>query len=577
MTLAADALSALRAATSECTATAGRTGVALANVLRGLFTGPTVIAAAAVRARLARGGRALPLPHLPNELLLQVVRHLDVRDLGRLACTCRQLYFGSPCPPLPTSVVEEELRQRAAEAWRWLPSSPPAGVSGWVSALLQREWRDSLEVSTVAAGESPHSLFVDANGARLACGFESELGTLGLPEDQEDEEDELLSLRTVLVPTPVPSLAGIRIRQVAAGFDCNLALSEAGRVYMWGGAWLELLELTEESQLVPTLIQELCHHRVRQVAISYDLCAAVTEEGLLFTWVTPIGEALYENEPEETRPRLGLGLDGATAGNALLPRCVTALKHERVGSVAVGNGFTLVTTEAGALFSFGGGGMDASLGHGNTGTCMLPKRVEALDAFYVATVAVASGGYYSLALTACGRVFWWGKFIKSTTELETQVLPQRVVSAFGGGRVRGIAASYTTAYAVTDAGVLFSWGCDSRFHGGTFPLEPGKGQVHRSPRPVAGLHGITVVGVSAGERHTLALAADGSVYGFGRGKALGIGWGLGGEEYPEWFEGDPVDEGEGQMILDTLGERNQLTPKKISGLVFFVPRAHRGE
>jgi hypothetical protein len=157
---------------------------------------------------------------LPTELLLQVVPHLGVRDLGRLACTCRQLYFGPP---------EEELRRRAEEAGRWLPSSPPASVSGWVPALLQREWRDSLQLGTVAAGSISHSLFIDAKGALLACGFEREPGTLGLPRNQ----DEDAQFRTVLVATAVPSMAGIRIRQVWAGHYCNLALSEAGRVYMW--------------------------------------------------------------------------------------------------------------------------------------------------------------------------------------------------------------------------------------------------------------------------------------------------------------------------------------------------------
>jgi alpha-tubulin suppressor-like RCC1 family protein len=95
-----------------------------------------------------------------------------------------------------------------------------------------------------------------------------------------------------------------------------------------------------------------------------------------------------------------------------------------------------------------------------------------------------------------------------------------------------------------------------------------------SPWPVAALHSITVVGVSAGDRHALALAADGSVYGFGGGNALGIGWGVGGDGYPAGFQGDQANEAEGQMILAETGERFQLTPKKISALVCSVLRAH---
>jgi alpha-tubulin suppressor-like RCC1 family protein len=120
-----------------------------------------------------------------------------------------------------------------------------------------------------------------ADGAVLVCGVEDERGTLGLPRNHEGE-DHLP--RTVLLPAPVPSLAGVRIRHVAAGFNCSLALSGAGQVYIWGQGCGGRLASDTEDRLVPTSVQELCQHRVRQVAIENDLCAAVTEEGLLFTW-----------------------------------------------------------------------------------------------------------------------------------------------------------------------------------------------------------------------------------------------------------------------------------------------------
>jgi hypothetical protein len=83
-----------------------------------------------------------------------------------------------------------------------------------------------------------------------------------------------------------------------------------------------------------------------------------------------------------------------------------------------------------------------------------------------------------------------------------------------------------------------------------------------------------VLSVSPGLRHALALAADGSVYAFGLGKALGIGWGVGGEGYPEGFQGDTANEAEGQVIVGRRGYRIQLTPKRIHGLVCSVPRKH---
>jgi alpha-tubulin suppressor-like RCC1 family protein len=101
-----------------------------------------------------------------------------------------------------------------------------------------------------------------------------------------------------------------------------------------------------------------------------------------------------------------------------------------------------------------GDGTRGNLGHGDTENRVLPKRVLALIPFRVATVA--AGLARSLALTACGRVFWWGSRIASATEFEMQTLPELVDSTFGGERVRSIAASLFAAYAVTEAGLLYA-------------------------------------------------------------------------------------------------------------------------
>jgi hypothetical protein len=166
------------------------------------------------------------LPQLPAELSIEVLKHLDVRSLGRLACTCRQLYFGPPCPPRPTSIVEATIRRRADEAGRWTPSSLPEGVSKRVPFLLEREWRSAMAMRTIAAGWN-RSFFVDASGALLVCGAEDvdEIGVLGL------QGGNSTAPLTVVTPTIVPSTARIRMRAVAAHEDYNLAVSEAGQVF----------------------------------------------------------------------------------------------------------------------------------------------------------------------------------------------------------------------------------------------------------------------------------------------------------------------------------------------------------
>jgi hypothetical protein len=91
---------------------------------------------------------------------------------------------------------------------------------------------------------------------------------------------------TAVAPTPVPSMAGVRDRTVVCHEHCNLALSEAGQVFAWGrvqSSQEEDIAGREWHAPVPTVMEELRHHRVRQVVAGCCHCAALTEGGALFT------------------------------------------------------------------------------------------------------------------------------------------------------------------------------------------------------------------------------------------------------------------------------------------------------
>jgi alpha-tubulin suppressor-like RCC1 family protein len=553
------ALGALRAATSECTATAtlfspaqAADAVALADKLRVLFSTSTTTAAMAEAQVVRDPAPPAPLlPQLPPELIVEVLQHLDVRSLGCLACTCRQLYFGPPCPPRPMSLVKAAIRRRADEVGRWTPSSLPAGVSNWVPFLLRREWQSAMEHRTVAAGLD-RSFFVNATGALLACGIEEEgeAGLLGL------QRGDGQTTFTAVEPTPVPFLAGMHVRALACHEDCNLAVSKAGGVFEWGAivppsvaddmGWCKWLPP------VPTAIEELQNHRVSRVVAGLSHCAALTEDGSLFTWQTR-REAEIELGDQ---PELGYGSYIHDSG---APYCVYALAGERVTSVAVGTHFTVAVTEAGAVYSFGVG--DGRLGQGKRGydDVFLPKRIEALDGAHVVTVA--AGDLHTLALTRCGRVYSWGGNGRDSpvhglgnesddggdsddgsecgdVDEDRYATPQ-LITALLGERVRALAAGPYISCAYT-------WG-----HGGSGNLGHGDAEHVRRPRLVQGLQGIRVVGVSICDTHTLALAADGRVYAFGEGPGLG--------SHSQGGEGEEAD-------------ATARSPQRIPGLVCMVPQ-----
>ena len=81
---------------------------------------------------------------------------------------------------------------------------------------------------------------------------------------------------------------------------------------------------------------------------------------------------------------------------------------ERIVAAACGGDHTLFVTEFGDCYTLGRG-REGQLGVGEQGvecwTCA-PRHVSALATETV--VAVAAGGFHSLAVTASGRVYEWG-------------------------------------------------------------------------------------------------------------------------------------------------------------------------
>jgi alpha-tubulin suppressor-like RCC1 family protein len=95
--------------------------------------------------------------------------------------------------------------------------------------------------------------------------------------------------------------------------------------------------------------------------------------------------------------------------------------------------------------------------------------------------------------------------------VEMGLLPTPV-EALRGVRVGSIGAAGWRSYAVADTGELWAWGKSSNLFS---PLGHGEEVPCLCPRPIASLRGMKVDAVTASDRHTLALADDGSVYAWG--------------------------------------------------------------
>jgi hypothetical protein len=137
---------------------------------------------------------------LPHDVLVDLLVRLKARDLGRLAATCRLLQYGHRSLQTP-SPVEDALRLRAR--LRGWSRTLPVNWRGAVKYFLRLARQDELEFHSIAASQSPMSLFVDSDGALRACGVEL--------QDKEDTEFLLANGAAAYPGTWALAAIGVRI------------------------------------------------------------------------------------------------------------------------------------------------------------------------------------------------------------------------------------------------------------------------------------------------------------------------------------------------------------------------------
>jgi len=506
----AAALAALQAAAHECQLAApsfsdeqAAQGLTITVQLRAHFLPPAATTQA-----------ASPLLQLLAELQAVILSNLDTCDLALLAATCRSLCRDAPAPPPSQRAigpVEAELRRRAEARGLDVGSSLPEGVTSWVACLLKRDRRDAQVMQAPLAAGRYHSIFIDRAGHLVTCGRGGLLG------HAMDPDANTQSLRHIGLPTPVPSMQDRRIVSVASSDAHCLALSAGGEVYSWGDDLYGSLGHGEVAGGdVPRRIESL--RRVERIAAGSSwTSAAVDEDGRLFTWGMAMLIVEEDEDPEleafAVTSGLGHELDAETEYQAT-PKRVDALSQERVVGVALGDGFTLAVTDAGAVFSFGH--QHTVLGHDSYEDEVLPRRIKALAETGRRFVAVAAGDHHALALTEEGELYGWGDGGANGHGREERT-PQRV-AALIGQRVKLVYAHGSASCAVTEKGELLTWG--GYIDVGHIGHRVQGTQIE--PTRVDGLSGVKISAVAMGYAHTLAADADGVVWAFGTRSTLGL-------------------------------------------------------
>ena len=455
-----------------------------------------------------------PSPHtpparlldLPTDLLLRALSRCDPADIARVAAV--SLLFHA-------SLAKEGIRLWAQERGFELPAQPEGEGCAvrWLcySALL----REANPPARAAAGYR-HSLFIDGEGRLSACGEASRpphnQGLLGHGEG-------VTQLNT---PTRLPStLGGERAVSVSVGAAHSLALTADGVVWSWGcGLSGRLGHGDEQDQLLPKKVEALAERRV--VAISAaNHSLALTADGAIWSWGRGLGGELGHGDTQ----------------SQLLPKKIEAFAGQRVVAVSAGFDHSLTLTADGAVLSWGYGA-NGRLGHGDGQNRLLPKKVEALAERRV--VAVSAGYGLSIAITADGAAWSWGLGASGKLghgDTQDQLLPKKVEALAAGQRIVAVSAGDFHSLALTADGAVWSWGRGGTFHGYGW-LGHGDEQNQLLPKKVEAFAGRRVVAVSAGAYHSLALTADGAVFTWGKGgdACLGHGEDLSDQVLPKKIE-----------------------------------------
>ena len=354
-------------------------------------------------------------------------------------------------------------------------------------------------VTAIAAGTS-HSIARTSDGKVFAWGYNG-FGQLG---------DGSTTTRTTPVAVDMSgALFGKTVLSIEAGASYNLAHTSDGQIFAWGdnssGQLGDGTANTRTTPVVVNMTDALLGKAVTAITAGAYHSFALTSDGQAFAW----GSNFYGQLGDRTTTQRNMPVGVYTGG---------LLTNKKVVANASGKNHSLALTSDGQVFAWGDNSR-GQLGDGTTTQRTTPVAIDTSGALAGKTViAIAAAEYHSLALTSDGQVFAWGynssgQLGNGSTSQQNTPVAVNTSGALAGKTVIAIAACSAHSLALTADGHVFAWGYN--FYG-----QLGNGSKSQQNTPVAvnmsgALAGKTVIAITAGAQHSLALASDGQVFAWG--------------------------------------------------------------
>mmetsp|Transcript_67455 Transcript_67455/g.161835 ORF Transcript_67455/g.161835 Transcript_67455/m.161835 type:complete len:689 (-) Transcript_67455:55-2121(-) len=198
--------------------------------------------------------------------------------------------------------------------------------------------------------------------------------------------------------------------------------------------------------------------------------------------------------------QLGVGILANAEDRARPPQLVEALRSVDVRHVACSGHYSCAVAESGELYTWGYG-KDGSLGHGDTKDALMPKAVRALQSKIVRSLSCAE--HHIAAVTDSGVLYTWGNGQNGRLGhggFAIEPLPKHV-EALSGTHVAQVACGdFHTACITMNPTQVYTWGL-----GLSGRLGHGDETDQNLPVPVEALVGVPVAAMVCGGHHSAAI------------------------------------------------------------------------